>query len=360
MAKYNRKENEDLARERLRAFWHGESIDRPCLHITVVDPSHEPTPWDGAPGMCKENDWSPEWFAWRAANLLRSTTFLAEAMPAFVLDWGNLLTTVGVLAGADYEYQGDSAWFVELPDLWDRDLPAFSRTDPVVLAWERIYRKVADTMGTDGFPVPPIMLDGMTNLSMFRTPRQLCIDLLDSPEYVRAWSDALTTIYIACYEHFYQLLSDWGYGEGQSWLGAMAEGRVEAVQCDFAVMLSPAMFEQFVMPDLVRVTEHMDYSLYHLDGTVQMRFLDQLATLPKLNGIQWNPEPPANPPTRWLEAFHEIRKRDLILHINCATVDEAVIITREIGPDGLLFKLPPFATRLEAENAIASIEKASR
>ena len=45
---------------------------------------------------------------------------------------------------------------------------------------------------------------------------------------------------------------------------------------DFGIMLSPRMFEQFALPDLYRVTEYMAYSLYHLDGTPQMRFLDLL------------------------------------------------------------------------------------
>ena len=133
---------------------------------------------------------------------------------------------------------------------------------------------------------------------------------------------------------------------------------MESVQCDFAVMLSPTMFDQFVMPDLWRATEYFDFSMYHLDGTGQMRFLDLLRTLPKLNGIQWNPEPPAGSPALWVEAFREIRQRGFCLHIHCPSVDEAVQITKALGPDGLLLVLQQrFKTEAEAEAAIRRIER---
>lgn len=355
---YSCKRDEDDARARLRAFWAGSSLGRPALHVTVVDPAYRPTPFAGDPARSVANDFTPAWHAWQADNLLLRTTFLAEAMPGVVLNWGGLLTTVGVLAGAEYVYQDSSAWFRPLPDLWSRPLPAFDPSSDIVRTWEACFDRVVEVVGRRGFINAPIMLDGLTTLSTFRTPRQLCIDCLEAPEQVRAWSDTLTTLYLACYDHFYRRLVRQGYGESVTWLGAMAEGTLEAVQCDFAVMLSPHHFERLVLPDLARLTEYFDYSLYHLDGTCQLRFLDQLATLPRLNGIQWNPEPPANPPTRWIDAFRDLRRRGWVLHIDCATVAEAAQIAREVGPDGLLLKLPPFADEATARAAIQTITQA--
>jgi hypothetical protein len=175
---------------------------------------------------------------------------------------------------------------------------------------------------------------------------------------VRRWSDALTTLYTDAYEHFYRLVADLGYGDTTTWLHVMAEGRFEAVQCDFAVMISPGQFDEFVMPDLRRLTEYLDFSLYHLDGTCQLRFLDLLADLPDLHGIQWNPEPDSGPPTEWLDAFRDIRSRGLSLYVNCPSVGEAAAVTRALGPDGLFIVLPRFETAAEAEAAIAAVERA--
>ncbi len=354
------KSNEAEARDRLRAFWAGSSMGRPALYVVAEKPGVAPEPWPG-PGEaveCKEHDFLPAWHAWRAKNQLDTTIYLAEAMPGVIARWGTLLTTVAVLAGADYEFHSNSAWVKPLPDLWERPLPVFRPQHPSVKTMEACLLAIADVVRDRGFVSPPIMLDGLTVLSQFRTPPQLCMDVVERPEQVRRWSDALTTLYIDAYEHFYRMLKGMGYGDTCTWLQVMAEGRFEAVQCDFAVMLSPGMFARYTIPDLRRLTEYLDYSLYHLDGTCQMRFLDLLRTLPRLNGIQWNPEPPAGSPVKWLDAFREIRKRGFCLYVSCETVDEAVCITRELGPDGLMLVLPRFATLAEAEQAITAIEKA--
>lgn len=348
---------EQEARERLRAFWRGSSLGRPALYVVADNPNFHARPWTGPEGECKENDLSPEWHAWRANNLLESTIFLAEAMPSAIIRWGTLLVTVAVLAGGDYEFHSSSGWIKAISDLWDRPLPSFDPHGPVTKALERCIARVAQAVGDRGFVNPPIMLDGMTTLSGFRTPRQLCYDLIERPDQVRRWSEALTSIYIEAYEHFYRQATRLGYGDTCTWLQVMAEGRFEAVQCDFGVMLSPAMYERFAMPDLQRITEYMDYSLYHLDGTCQLRFLDLLQTLPKLNGIQWNPEPGAGSPVLWLDAFRDIRKRGFSLYVACDTVDEAVQITHALGPDGLMLVLPRFKSVAEAEGAIQEIER---
>lgn len=242
-----------------------------------------------------------------------------------------------------------------MPDIWDRPLPTF---DPDLAAsrnLESSLAAVSHVVGARGLLNPPVMLDGLTTLSGFRTPEQLCLDLLDRPDQVRSWCGALTTLYLDADATYCAFLSGLGHRDTTTWLKVMAEGRMEAVQCDFAVMLSPAMFEEFPLPDLGRIVEHLDYSLYHLDGVSQLRFLDLLRRLPKLNGIQWNPEPGLGSPVEWLDAFRRIRDLGFCLYVACGTVDEAVSLTRSLGPDGLFLVLPRFDDEAQARRAIATI-----
>jgi hypothetical protein len=362
------KKNEKEARERLRAFWAGESLGRPALYITANNHLHTKNIWKETGCTKKEKDYMPEWHAWYNKEFINSTVFLAEAMPCATLKWGSLLTTVAMLAGGEYEYHNSqqedgngllgSAWIKLLPEVLDEPLPAFNSSHSTVKFLEKCIYSIHQAIGSMGFINPPIMLDGLTTLSMFLNPDNLCYAILETPAKVKSWSNALTDIYIHAYDHFYNLIKKLGYGDTSSWLSAMGEGRLEAVQCDFATMISPKMFEEFVLPDLYRVTEYMDYSLYHLDGTCQMRFIDSLRSLPKLNGIQWNPEPKAGSPVYWIDSFKEIRRRKLCLHIACNNVEEVVLITKELGPDGMFFVLPPFESEQEAENAVKLIEKA--
>lgn len=346
---YSLKTDEEEARARLRAFWAGGSMGRPALQI-LVSAEKTAMSWLGPNWSAKERDLEPNWHAWVMRQALGNTQYLAEAMPAFHVGWGSFLTTLAVAAGGDYEYH-ESAWILPILDLYDRPLPIFDPAHPMVRALDACFDAVVDTVGDAGFVTPPLMMDGLSTLSMFREPDKLCLDMVDKPDCVYAWTSAMNTLYIDLYEYYYQRL---GVGESLCFFGPFAEGRSEGVQCDFAVNLSPEMYAEFVAPDLRRVTDYMDFSLYHLDGVCQLRFLDQLAALPKLSGIQWNPETTAGKPTDWLDTFRDIRRRGLVLMIG-TDVNQAIEVTRALGPDGLFFCLPAFAEEVEARAAIAAI-----
>ena len=340
--------------ERLEAFWNRSSLGRPALRVVVApaeDEAEQPYtgPW---PDDLLQRDLCPDYHRHRTQQAARRTHCLAEAMPGHHLWWGSLLTTLPVLAGGEYEYH-DSAWIKEIDDILTRALPNFDPNSPAAKMLERAYLAARDGCPKDQFITPPLMLDGLSTLGMFRGFENLCTDLIDRPEWVKTWSARLTDMYIAIYEHYYRLL---GYGRSQCFGGPTTPGRCEGVQCDFAVHFSPAMFEEFTLPDLRRTTEYLDRSLYHLDGTCQLRFLDQLRACPRLNGIQWNPETTALEPLKWLHAFREMRRRDFCIMIG-ATVDDAIEITKQIGPDGLFFCLPAFKTQDEALQAIERFEK---
>lgn len=84
---------------------------------------------------------------------------------------------------------------------------------------------------------------------------------------------------------------------------------------------------------------------------------DIIEGCPKLNGIQWNPETTPGTPTDCIEMLREIRRRGMCLYVTCE-VDQAVAVTRELGPDGLCLRLPVFDSVDEAERAVQEIDKA--
>lgn len=339
---------------RLEAFWNRSSIGRPALKVMVA--TGQPVQaYDGPmPDSLLERDLWPDTHRARTRQAAGDFHYLAEAMPGHYLVWGSLLTTLAVLAGGEYEYH-ESAWIKPIADILDRPLPKFDPASREACMISRAYQAAREGCPDGQFVTPPLMMDGLSTLGMFRGFEELCTDLLDRPDWVKAWSARLTDMYIEIYEHYYRQL---GYERSLCFFGPMAMGRSEGVQCDFAVHLSPAMFEEFALPDLRRTTDYLDRSLYHLDGTCQLRFLDHLRACPKLTGIQWNPETTELCPLKWIHAFREIRRRDFCLMISC-TVDDALEVTRQIGPDGLFFMLPPFASLDEAHQAIEKFEAIS-
>lgn len=359
---YSYKQNEEEARRRLRAFWAGSSLGRPALHVLARKEGFREQVWDSEGRARKKWDLIPDYYITGAQNKLEAYEFMAEAMPAVDLSWGADISLNALLAGGEYDYDGNGqAWVGERPELLDFPIASFDRSHPFVSGLEKCYEAVGKAIGGKAFINPPILLDALTTLSLLRTADRLCMDLYDQPDKVKEWCSAATTVFIDCYEHFYKKLNGMGYTETATWLNTMAEGRFEAVQCDFAVMLSPEMFGEFVLPDLSRTVEYLDFSLYHLDGTSQLRFLDQLRSMPRLSGIQWNPEPTAGPALEWVDTLRDILKRGFCLHISCDSVEEAAALTKELGPDGLMLNFNhPFDSVGEAEKAIEAIEKASK
>jgi len=352
------KQNEDEARARLRAFWAGSSLGRPVVLTGVKGPPIPRVPrqaWDDLPR--EEIDWRPDMHAFTTDWWLghAGDQWLGEAMPRVCFAPACCLGLPAALVGARYRYDGNTAWIEPLPELYDRPLPRF---DPLAAPFVRLRECVQaqiDAVKGRAFVNPPLFLDALTTLSMLRTPAQLCLDLIERPAEVHRWRDALTRIYTDTYEWIYRQLLAAGHGEAGSFFTLTAEGRMEAVQCDFAVMLSPDQFAEFALPDLRATTDYLDFSLYHMDGTCQMRFVDHLATLPKLNGIQWNPEPQAGSSVKWLDALREIRRHLRCLAVSCADTAEAVALTRALGPDGLALFLPAFEMVDDAERAMRRI-----
>jgi len=369
---YKLKDNEQEARERLWAFWKQKSIGRPALGVYVKNKDFEWQEWKGEPLPRKEFDLHPEWQANDCRNRLFANKYLAEATPCVCMDYGRTLPLLAVLAGGDYDYDDISPWkqpyggttFL-LP--WirpsegalDWNIPKFDPEHETVKGLERNLVKIVETIGGYGFVSPPSMLDALTTLSMLHTPDELCIALYEEPDKVKRWAYDATTLYIDCYEHFYRYLGNLGMTDTSTWLQLLSESRMEAVQCDFSVMLSPDMFEEFVMPDMRRVTSYLDNAVWHHDGVEQFRFIDMIASLPKVRAIQWVFAKREHP-SEHIECFKRLKDLGLSLYASMKSVDEAVYLTKTLGSDGLMMTLPLFENEKDAHAAIAEIEKAAK
>lgn len=368
-SRYSLKKNEPEARERLRAFWAGSSLGRPAIHVTAKNPAFELIPWHGDPAMSKkEKDISPEWQAYVAENALAYSIPLAEAMPGYAVRIGLMIPLLATLAGGDYGYstdedwlsvRGGTAWIKPWPEVLDGPLPRFDPQHPTVRGLSDSIHGVADVVGDRGIVSPPCWVDALSTLGCLRTGKQFFIDLLEMPEKVKAWTDAATTLQIEANEHFTQQCRARGYYDTLSWFPIMAEGRMDSIQCDYSIMLSPEMFAEFVFPIQRRLTEYFDFSMYHLDGGPCMRFLDQIRQLPGLNAIQYTRVEGSEYPGECFEHYRQIRESGLSLFVHCISIEEAVAVTKEIGPDGLFICFPwPLETVGEAEEVVRSIQKA--
>ena len=351
------KKNEAEARERILAFWQGKSMGRPALIAYAKNKDYTWQNWESGPMPRRQSDLIPSWHANDCRNRLNSNLYLAEAIPSVCMDYGRALVLLAVLVGGDYIYEGINPWIQPLEGVLDMKVPAFDPQHSIVKGLEACLDAIVEVVGDNGFISTPTQIDPLTTLSLLQLQSNLCISLLEEPEKVKAWTHDATTLFIDCYEHFYRYLAALGYTDTSAWLSVMSESRMEAVQCDFSVMLSPDMFNEFVVPDMKRITSYMDRSIWHHDGLVQFRFIEMIAALPKLKAIQWVFTKREHP-SEHINELKRLRELGLSVYTNVHNINDAVYLTKKLGPDGLMIVLPTFEDEKDAFDAIAKIKAA--
>ncbi len=342
---------------RMEAWWSGSSMGRPAVTCgNVLRPDAPPAPADDRP--LPQRDMDPQWHLGCARWLLESHLFPAETMPGLWPVFASNIAMPAVLAGGVLDYRETTAWTEPMPDVYDRPTAEFDPAHPAFAVLAKSLRLMGEHLGEQGLLSCPSLLDGLTTLSLFRDSGPLCEDCIDRPEDVKRVAAQLDRLALDAHQALYEIIERLGHAQTVAWTGIYATGKAEMVQCDFGIMLSPAMFEEFALPGLRMFTDYMDRSCYHLDGTAQTRFLDPLCSLEDLHAIQWNPEPPAASPMAWVDFFRAVRARGRSLWVACDT-ETAIGLTRELGPDGLMLDVRDVKTAEQVESLLDELERVS-
>lgn len=214
--------------------------------------------------------------------------FLGDSFPHFFMDFGP-----GVLAamlGARLDNSSGGVWYhptEELPvtklgfrfdpeNVWVRRVRALYQA-----GWQRWQGQVALTMTDLG--------GNLDVLSTFRPSEQLLLDLYDFPDEVKRLTWEAHEAWHQCYNYLNQDLQQ-AEPLYLDWSGILSTRPNYMLQCDFCYMISPAMFKEFVEPELVATLRRLGRGMYHLDGPGQLPHLDLLLAIPELDGIQWVPD----------------------------------------------------------------------
>ncbi len=343
------KQNWDESYTRMMAWWAGDGLDRPLvltaatrtqgldalchsLEQGLAAPGHTLTP-----AQCDVDE------AFQLAmtrHRLENQRYPAEAAPFAWTAYGSLLCMLAAMAGAPVHYDGTTGlpWIGHVDDLFARPLPAFdAECPPYAFAIHMIHRHHA-LFGADIILGSNPMIDPLTTLSMMHGVDALCVDLLERPEVVLPWVERLNALFLQIVDGYRAARAAHGRREDYSWTGVWAPGDMDALQCDFSTMLSSAMFNQYAMPLVEQQAAFYDYALWHLDGTQEIRHLDAICSVPNIRAIQWISEKRGSQ-LEYLDVFRRIRHLGRSLTLSVLDADEAVLLTQELGKDGLAFTL---------------------
>jgi 5-methyltetrahydrofolate--homocysteine methyltransferase len=291
------------------AWWKGE-LDRPLVYLAVTDPL--PTNALEAPLYSFWSNYPLDMPAQalldRLEPVVAATHYYGDAFPWWWLNFGPGIAA-GFLGAEVHSVSepSETVWFspAQTASLEDIEL----KYDPKNMWWQRV--KELTTALVERFEgnlaVSHTDLGGNLDiLASFRETQNLIFDLIDQPEAVARLTQTITNLWLRYYEELDAIIRPACRGTS-CWTPIWSPGKTYMLQSDFSYMISPEMFEQFVLPDLTTCCDHLDHGFYHLDGKGQIPHLDMLLSIKRLRGIQWIPGDGQPPPQDWLSLLKRIR-----------------------------------------------------
>ncbi len=275
----------DQAIDRIYAWYEQQVIDRPPVRFSRHNALYADADAVAQARYADRKDW---WFdadyqMERFLRGFRNKRFLGETFPLF---WPNL--GPNVFAGCC----GSPLVFGEVTTWAEPILADYAQ--PLMLDWQSEYLAKLDELTMRALELAPgQFLVGYTDLhpgidwlAALRGTEPLLYDLYDNPDDVERILAANTADFIAFYDHFDTLLKAHKQ-PSISWMEIPSFGRMHIPSCDFATMVSPRHFGQYIWPGLAAECLAMTHNIFHMDGKGVAHHLDAILELPNVQAIQW-------------------------------------------------------------------------
>ena len=341
---FEEKDWERIARD-YETWWHHE-LDRPLVQIT----GKEPASAESHPEVLKFQSNYPldmpasEVIA-AISRDLEATRYYGDAFPRWWVNFGPGI--VAGFLGARVHSVPETVWFEpqELVEAKDLHL-CYQPANPWWLRVQELTREAVAAWG-DRVQVSHTDLGGNLDiLASFRTTQGLLYDLYDAPQEVERLVGEITALWMRYYEELEAIIRPTCRGF-TPWAPIWSRERCYMLQCDFSYMISPQMFERFVMPDLVACCDFLENGFYHLDGPGQIPHLDLLLSIPRLRGIQWVPGEGNPTPDQWPDLLRRIIAGGKLCQV-FVSAEGALNIVRTLGGKGFMLTVQDEMTADEA------------
>lgn len=356
------KEDWSKAKERLTALWENEIIDRCCISVPVPRNKTGYTAIDQSPPSGYEDlvrfYTDPEWILKRSVSKFQNTYYGGEALPSIFPNFG----TGGHAAYFDckYEFASDTIWFFPVINDWQRDKLKFNPGNELLVTEKSVLSFLAEEGRGKFFVAMPDNCGSFDALAHLRGGDRLLLDMLEEPDIVKGAVKTLVSALISTGNELFEIIRENNdNGSCHGWMQTWSPGRHMQLQCDLSVMISPQMYEEFVLPELEETAGWLDNAIYHLDGREQLRHLDMILSVNKINMIQWTPVAGQPPTSDYIPILKRIQKagKGLVL---LPEVWEVEKLLSELSPRGLHLVVYGAKSETEAKDLIKLAEKAAR
>ena len=348
-------------KERFEAWWNRSSCGRPLMSVIA----RRDGDWPDAipqPQNNEQNHLDPDFNVKRYRYSLPAHRFMAEAFPNTNVNIGP--GSLAAYLGSEPVFEPGTVWytpcikdFASLELKFDPDNYWFKRHT------EAIKRQVELSNGEFLVGIPDLV-EGMDILSAMRGPMEFCYDLVDYPELIKKHLAVINELYHKYYDAFYELSKDDAPGNCYTHFAIWGKGKTVKLQCDFAALMNPEQFREFVVPYMREQASHYDHRLYHFDGPGALQHLDTVLAIPEIDAMQWVPNTGNRPSSEefyWIhDKVRDAGKSIWVRIANFKTIPEAVAsadkMVKRYGIDGL-YMLFPVMSEAEADALMRHAEQ---
>ncbi|HOK56527.1 MAG TPA: hypothetical protein PKV21_04780 [bacterium] len=330
------KDDFEEAKKYWMAFWKGEIIDRPLLILSF--PKDENKKVSG-PSYLSGMDGDFEKPISQFEEFCENTIFFAESIPSLNISFGPDTVAYCVKgASLNVRIKSQTAWIEPFVDDWDKFKKIEIEKDGEWYKKFICFYRYASERGDDKFLLQ--MPDFHTHIDLLRAIRgseNLCIDLIERPDFIKKLLDEIKDVFIDIYTEIYSStdMKKWGT---TCWIPFYSEKKYCTIQCDFICMISPEMFRKFALPYIEYETDFLDHSIFHLDGPGALKHLDDLLSIKKLNAIQWVEGAGNKPHIYWIDLFKKIIKAGKSVVIYPRSFEEIKVFHKELGPKKIVYQ----------------------
>jgi 5-methyltetrahydrofolate--homocysteine methyltransferase len=242
--------------------------------------------------------------------------------------------------GSRAEFRPETVWYHPIIEDWDTAHLRFDR------AADPLYRATIDATryyvqeNRDRYLVSlPELGSASDDLSLLRGMQPLVLDMMQQPSPVKTALRLLADTWIELNEELYAIAA--GANDGGcpiGWMQTWAPGPHFQMSCDLSAVLSPALFDEFIVPELQTYLQVNEYAVYHWDGPDAIKFLDSLLAIEGIDAIQWTQgagSPPVSDP-RWIPLYRKIQAAGKRLILPFVEIDEVEALLAQISSRGLL------------------------
>ncbi|MCL2527005.1 MAG: hypothetical protein FWE42_01205 [Defluviitaleaceae bacterium] len=343
------KQNWDETLQRFDAWFHNKPCDRPLMHIMVKRskglqvPKLPEEPFTSDEDVYTNTD---KQFA-RVMNwYCHDVKPIAEGFPKFSMDLG--AGSMALYLGSEPVFTPETVWFKPFMENYDTPL----QYDPNNFWWKKhleiLRRQVELTKDTDIVCCIPDIVENIDILSAIRDPQACCFDLYDHPEEVKTAMNEITNLYKVYYNPMYDIVKRKDGASAFTHFDVVGPGKTAKLQCDFAAMMSPEHFNEYVLPTLEDQCSWLDNTIFHLDGPECFQHADAILSIERLGGLQWTPgaRNPKAGSECWFPLYKKVKEAEkgLWLMFTDYAPQEAIAmadrVVRKFGHKGFYFVFP--------------------